>query len=260
MKQIIKKMAPMALTIAGILGVGITSAITAKCVKKTYSIKENKKLKETWKNYIPAAVAGTVTIGCIVAGKTLDMKEIAALTSVAGASGKLLTEYKDKIRNRFGQEGLDDIHRDIAHDHEDGIQVADVSGVTIYTPVYGITSNEDRLSPECNDLFYDEFTNIWFWSNMANVRAAEYYVNRNHTMNLFTTLADFYQFLGVDIDRRFANTYGWGEEYIASTDSCWIDFEHVESETESGIKYTIISYTYNPDKLGENEIGEEYND
>ena len=246
-----KKFGPTILTAIGITGIGVTSWLTYKGTKKAVkmiddSTTKKEEFKATWKCYIPAAISGTVTVACIVAGKTMDGKQIAMLAGTAGASGKLLAEYKEKIRERFGDEGLDDIRRDIAKDHEDGIPVASIP--CINTGYFGFDKLSDEMDDEtkCNTLFYDEFNDKWFYSTTNNVRAALYYLNRNHSMTLYSTVSDFYEFLGVDIDAE-NGMREWGNEYLESTEQTWIDASLIKSMKKDGTPYYIIDYWYVPD-------------
>lgn len=249
----LRRNASTILTGIGIAGVVVTGYLVHEDTKKALNkikgkkLSKKEKLKETLPCYIPSAVSTVATIGCIVAGKRMDAKKIAMLVGTAGASGRLLYDYKDAIRERFGKEGLNDITRDVARKHEDGIPVAGV--YNIRTDYFGgLCAFEDELDPpeKCHDLFYDEFADIWFYSTKNNVRAAMYYLNHNHCQCLYSQYGDFYAFLGVELPMDLARRE-WGDEYTESTESVWIEIELVDSVKEDGTEYSIIRYGYNPD-------------
>lgn len=253
MNNFIKRHGSTILTAVGVVGVVVTGYLvhedTKKALKKIKGKKLSKKekLKETWSCYIPSAISTTATVAAIVAGKRMDTKKIAALIGTAGASGKLLYEYKDAIKERYGREGLNDITRDVAKKHEDGVPVATVGNICTYW-YGGLSEFQDNLDPpeKCTELFYDEFADVWFYSTKNNVRAAMYYLNHNHVQQLYSTYQDFYDFLGINLPEDL-KSYEWGDEYIESTEACWIEIELVNSCKDDGTEYSIIRFGYNPD-------------
>lgn len=98
------------LSIVSFVGVAVTGYLAARGGKKAaeieneleeYSLDEattGRKLKATWKCYIPAIAAGIVTIGCGAYAKRLDTKEIVKLTGAVG----VLTNRLQKVTGDFG--------------------------------------------------------------------------------------------------------------------------------------------------------------
>lgn len=253
MNNFIKKNTSTILTGVGIVGVFLTGFLVHKDTKRavkrlgTEELSKKEEFKETWTCYIPSVLVTAATVGCVVAGKCLDAKQIATLIGSAGASGRLLYEYKDAIRERYGKEGLDDITRDVAKKHEDGVPVAGCYNI-ITDWFGGLCEFEDQLDgPEkCDELFYDEFADQWFYSTKNNVRAAFYYLNHNHSQRLYSTYGDLYAFLGVELPMDLA-VREWGDKYIEETECTWIETELVPSHKEDGTEYNIIRFGYNPD-------------
>lgn len=202
------------------------------------SIKEE--LKQTWKYYIPVVATTGLTITTIILNHKLSGKEIAAILGSAGLSTKLLNEYKQKIKEIAGDEAYDDINRAIAKDHEDGI----IHAVTPCIDICDAVQCHQDVPQEGNELFYDMYSETWFRSSMEAVRAAEYHLNRNHSLGGCVPAQMFYEFLGLPIDLVDDNV-GWGFQ-LMEDGIYWIDFEHTLSKTEDGEEYTIISFTWNP--------------
>lgn len=102
------------LTIGASVGVVLTAIETGKATIKAeklvelnkdvpeYGMKE--KVKDCWHFYIPAAVLGAGTIGCIIGSNMLSRKEIASLSAAYVALGKSYQEYRRQVAERIGVE------------------------------------------------------------------------------------------------------------------------------------------------------------
>ena len=207
-------------------------------------------MKICWKAYIPTVVVAGMTITSIIVNHKLTKKEIASISACAVGSMGLLSNYKQKIEARYGHEGLEEIIRDVAHDHEDNAIKA--KNVCIYGSG-GITSFEDP-SIDCDTLFYDEWSDTWFRSSLFNVKNAMYHFNRNFALAGENSLEDFYNLLGIkplgNIDLEY---YGYGNN-ILEDGIFWVDFDLIESKNkDTGETYYIISFVWAPGVYDENE-------
>lgn len=102
------------LAIGASVGVVLTAIETGKATIKAeklvelnkdvpeYGMKE--KVKDCWHFYIPAAVLGAGTIGCIIGSNMLSRKEIASLSAAYVALGKSYQEYRRQVAERIGVE------------------------------------------------------------------------------------------------------------------------------------------------------------
>lgn len=102
------------LAIGASVGVVLTAIETGKATIKAeklvelnkdvpeYDMKE--KVKDCWQFYIPAAVLGAGTIGCIIGSNMLSRKEIASLSAAYVALGKSYQQYRRQVAERIGTE------------------------------------------------------------------------------------------------------------------------------------------------------------
>lgn len=239
------------------VGVVATMIFTRQCSIKADEVRRNELLvskrdilKKTGPHYIPALICGGATIAVILFNDRFNAKYAAGLVSAAGASGRFFHEFEAKARDILGEEKVKEVHRAIARDHENGIVVAAIPD--LYAP--GLMTCVSDPVIKGDQLFYDEFTNIWFRSSFAAVKCAEYHLNRNYALGDDITLKKFYEFLGVGLPEEF-NGLSWTD--ILYTDGVnWLDFNHLEAfSKEKNEQYFIISYEY-PPIVGIDENGE----
>ena len=73
-------------------------------------------LKLTWKEYIPTAVMGTVTVACFLGANNINLRRNAALASVYSITEATLKEYQAKVVDTIGapkeQKIKDEINQD----------------------------------------------------------------------------------------------------------------------------------------------------
>lgn len=249
------------LGVVSIIGVGATAYFTHRSTLKAEEIIKNKKLnkedkkeviKETYKVYIPAIVAGGATVCCIAGNMIINKQIQAGLIAAGGLIAKNHQKVLDKIKDVYGQEALDTIKNDIAVEGlsekesmaEDN-NAPEIHATGFFTPTY--LGKDDTAEKQ---LFYDSFGDRWFWARLSEVISAEYHLNRNFVMSGCTTLNNFYDFLGIEATRQGAYT-GWEID----DDMYFIDFDNDECEDEGGNKYYYISATVVPDVISDKYIG-----
>lgn len=205
--------------------------------------------KIVWKEYILTGLVVSATIGSIIATKKLTKKEMAALGLLATSSTKLLGDYRNILREKYGNDEIIDIEKRIA-----AKRVHRFDNVQVCTPppeiMEGIGEIQiDKPHPGDDEvLFYDDVFNMEFRSSIACVRTAMYLLNRNFNMRQEVSLEEFYEFLGVpNIPDEFASL-GWGDDFREGGIT-WIDFSITRSDLEDGEPYYILSYLYAPEYL-----------
>lgn len=202
--------------------------------------------KIVWKDYIIPATVSSLTIASIFATKNITKKEMAALLTLSAASTKLLDNYKDAIREVV-PEKYDEIVRTASRRRtSDDVQVANPPAIV----QDGIGEIQiDRPHPgDDEELFYDELFDVWFRSSLANVKTAQYLVNKNFSLRGEVSLEEYYEFLGIENADDDFPYYGWGEEFRAG--GCkWIDFNTIRSDKEDGEKFYILQYVFSPEYL-----------
>lgn len=230
-------------------GVVATMIFTRHCSIKADAVRRSEKLidtkvivKRTAPIYIPALLCGGGTVALILINQCITAAYVASIISAAGASSRLFHEFEAKTRDILGDMKVDEIHRAIARDHENGI----VHAVVPDTCGPGIVSSHLDPKVEGDLLFYDEFTDIWFRSSFAAVRTAEYHLNRNFCLGADISLDDFYEFLGVELPYEFRESLFWGE-FLMDNAMVWLDFDHIPAfSKEKNEQYFILRYDYGP--------------
>lgn len=236
------------LTSASCAGVIATMIFTRQSSIKADAVRRKEKLitkkdivKKTGKYYVPALACGGATIATILMNQHLTNKHITGIVAAAGASSRLYHEFERKSRDIFGDLKVDEVHRAIAKDHEDGI----VQAATPDISAPGLLSRITDPIVQGNLLFYDEFTDIWFRSSFAGVKNAEYHLNRNFVLGGEASLKTFYEFLGVGLPPKYADLT-W-DDILLNDGIYWVDFNHLDAYSkEKNEHYIILQYEWSP--------------
>lgn len=234
------------LTFVGAVGVVVTAVTAVKATPKALKLLEKatdekgeeltklEAVKVAGPAYIPSVVIGASTIGCIFGANILNKHQQAAITSAYALVDNSYKEYRNKLKELFGEETDTQIRDAIVKDHckEDNM---------VYAPGIGPldTSGEKRL-------FYEEHRGAYFESTLEAVQAAEYHFNRNFTMRGYANLNEFYEFLGLDPTEK-GNELGWNSwELLEGGWAAWIDFDHRMVTLEDGLECCVIDFTIEP--------------
>lgn len=162
--RFLRKNAGTLLAVAASVGVVATAIETGKATIKAEKLVElnkdipeydtRQKVLDCWHFYIPAAVVGAGTIGCIVGANMLSRKEIARLSAAYMALGKTYQEYRRQVAERIGREEEQQLHTSVVEEVK-----RDKDGDVIR-------------------LFYEPATKRYFHATMADVTQASYWFNR----------------------------------------------------------------------------------
>lgn len=242
----IKRNAPTILTVAGGIGVVTTSVMAAKATPKAVRLLEEareekkeeltkvEKIKIAGPVYIPTILMGTATIACIFGANILNKRHQAALVSAYAMIDSSYKEYRQKLKELYGEEAHEEIVNAIA------VEKAREVGITTksLTSNYCLTDDESCGEPV---LFYDEWSSRYFESTIEQVITAEYHINRNFVLRGFVTLNEFYTFLGLE-ETDYGNTVGWSVE----DEFYWLDFNHNKVVLDDGLECFIIETPWGP--------------
>lgn len=243
-----KKNAPTILTCIGSVGVVGTAVLTAKASIKASKLleeAENEKGEElTVKEsirvagpaYIPAVLVGASTIACIFGANILNKHKQASLASAYALIDNSYRQYKNKVKELYGEETHNNIIDAIAKEQPKEVHITAGGVISNYTQEIE-SDSEPRL-------FYDEYSERYFESTIEKVLLAEYHLNRNYILRGFARLNEFYEFLGLE-PKDYGDAVGWdvcGEIY-------WIDFNHrkaVIGDDNDSFECYIIEMPYYP--------------
>lgn len=246
-KLFIKRNASTILTYAGGVGVVTTSIMavraTPKALVKLEAAKEEKGdeltklevIKTAGPDYIPAAVVGVSTIACIFGANVLNKRHQASLMSAYALLDNSYKEYKNKLKEIYGEEAHQNIVTAIAIEKAEDKYVT--SGYLCDTCDLSVEehSSEQRL-------FYDEHSNRYFEATIEQVITAEYHLNRNYILRGYAYLNEFYDFLGLE-ETDYGSVLGWAP---LDDGMYWIEFRHIKVELDGGMECFIIDMPFAP--------------
>lgn len=226
---------PQILTGVGIGGFLATIILVAKAApkaKKVYDeLKESEEganFKSTMKHvapyYIPAAMAGAASIGCVLAGQHLQLKRTTAIAAAYKISESAYHEYKDKVKEKLGEKKEKEITDEIAKDK------------LVKNPV----KNDNIIQTGKGDtLCYDAVCGRYFRSDIEKVRQG--INNLNHKMNMesYISLNDFNDELGLE-RTKLGDMLGW------NTDMGLIEPSFSSQLASNGEPCLVISYNIYP--------------
>lgn len=206
-----------------------------------YAYTKSEAVKSCWKEYIPAAAVGVSTLACIFGANVLNRRQQA---SMAGAYLLLQNSYKayqGKVRELFGAEA----HRKVI----ESLQVEEAAPQPIHTEYLCQDSclSFDGVDEE-EVLFYlqDGYNDRYFRSVVSNVLEAEFHLNRNFVLRGYTTINEFYDFLGID-RTDFGDGIGWSDTMgFERYGYQWIDFNHERTVLDDGLVCYVITITQEP--------------
>lgn len=235
-KMFLKRNGSTILTSLGAVGT-VATAITAvkatpKALKTIEQAEEEKGEKLTKTEaivvagpaYIPTILMGTATIACIFGANVLNTRKQAALISAYTLLDSSYKEYKDKVKELYGEDADMNVKNELAKDKHD----------------VNTTVNANKR------LFYDEYSERYFESTIENVMRAEYELNRMIAIEYGVFLNEFYELLGIDtVD--YGDFLGWSTYELCECQwHCWVEFSHRKVILDDGLEVTIISIDTEP--------------
>lgn len=235
-QQFIKRNGSTILTYLGGAGVIITAVAAVKATPKAMRlIEEAEKEKgekltkwETVKTaavpYVPTILIGSATVACIFGANILNQKKQAALMSAYALLDRSYKDYKQKVKELYGEDSDQEIRSEIAKDRYE----------------------EEEFDDEFEDgkqLFYDEYSHRYFRATNEKVLQAQYEINKLLTTEGGASLNDYYNLLGVQIT-DYGDYVGWSAAQMYEMYwNAWLYFHYTRVDLEDGMECWIIDYT-----------------
>lgn len=238
--RVIDDNASLILTALSIGGVAITAISAAKATPKAIELLEDadsikdgdltikEKVIVAGRCYVPTVIFGVSTAACILGNYYLTKEQQAALTSAYILLENSYNDYRDKVKELYGEETDQEIRASIVKDKYDEE-----------------FSDEDRRYGEIQ-LYFDEFSNRFFEARPLEVQWAQYELNRLFILQGYAMLNDYYRLLGIpEIPSGYE--VGW-EGYVGETTYgySWIDFTEESLPMDDGIECIAISMPFPP--------------
>lgn len=207
-KKIVSKRSPEILQGLGIAGMITTTVLAVKATPKAMKLleeakKEQKKdeltpvetVKVAWKPYIPAAVTGVVSIGCLIGSTSVSNRRTAALAAAYQLSTSALEEYKEKVVETIGEKKEQVIRDKVAQKKVDD---------------HPVSQNEVVVIGNGDVLFLEPVSMRYFTSDIETLRKIINDINYRLTtgMEEYISLSEFYDAIGL---RHTSNSdnLGW---------------------------------------------------
>lgn len=245
--RFIKRNGATILTIAGGVGVVVTTVTaikaTPKALEKLEEAKQEKgeplskweKVKVAGPTYLPTMVIGASTVMCVIGVHLLTSRAQANVASAYALVEQSYKAYKNKVIEIYGQEAHEEIVDAIIAERAENVGV-DAPGFIGKERLY--------VDEKCgrNRLFYDEYGDRFFETTLEQVISAEYHLNRNYTLRGYTILNEFYDFLGLE-PTDYGSELGWCNY---DDGMAWIEFNHRKTDIK-GQDCIIIDMPFAPD-------------
>ena len=235
----LKKAAPTILTCIGAVGVVATAVLTAKATPKAVNSVKRRQM-ELWTDdsdeipeisfgekamlmlpcYIPTVIVGAITIGSIFGANILNKRQQASLMAAYAFLDRSFREYKNSVKEVFGEEGHDRVMKNLMIEHP--------KPPTIYGSTFGESFDFGETTDEPH-LFYDSFSQRYFDATFSDVLLAELHTNRNFAINGEVSLKDFYVFLGLDTPDELKDLCWFVSDFYY-----FVDFTHTRSLIDDG--------------------------
>ena len=137
----------------------------------------------TWKFYIPTAVLGTLTIGCMIGANNINLRRNAALASVFSLTETALKEYQSKVVEVIGDKKEEKIRGEIAQDKLNANPVK---------------NNAIIVTNDGSTLCYDSLSGRYFKSNIDKIKSVTNEFNRRLLSDMAISLNEFYDDIGLE--------------------------------------------------------------
>ena len=181
-------------------------------------------IKTTWKCYVPAAVTGAVSIGCLVGASRVHLKRNALLATAYKLSENALTEYKEKVVETIGEKKEKVIKEKIHKDHLE----KNPSNKGDIVVIGGGTSR-------C----YDYHSGRRFMSSMDAINKAINNVNKRLLNDGYVSLNEFYNELGLD-GTSLGGKMGW--QYKGTL----LELNHDSQIDDDGVPCLVVDFNMDP--------------
>ena len=175
--------------------------------------------------YIPTALVGVSTLICVFGANALNKRQQAALASAYTLLDSSYKSYKNKVGELYGEAADIRVKEELAKDKYE----------------------EEKIEVESDkQLFYDNYSERYFESTMADVLRAEYEINKKISLWGGANLNEFYEHL--DIPQTDYGSYlGWSSGSLMETKwAQWLDFEHEKVTMDDGLEVYIITMSDEP--------------
>lgn len=150
-------------------------------------------VKVAWKNYIPAAITGTVSIACLIGGCSVNGKRNAALATAYSLSETALKDYQHKVIEAVGEKKEQTI--------KDAVAKEKIEKEPVQNKEVIITGKGETLC-------YDTLSGRYFKSDIEKIRKTVNDLNLRLREENYISLNEFYYEMGLK-RIKMGDDLGW---------------------------------------------------
>lgn len=227
------------LTFAGAAGVIATAVEAVRATPKALDLlevsEEVKGEKLTKKEiiciagpaYIPAVMIGGATIGCIFGANILNKRQQVLLTSLYSMLDNTYRNYRNKVKEIYGEEGDHKVIEAIANDNMKGD----------YLP---------PVDPDATRPFMDMNSLQLFYTSLDDIREVEKTLNELLNSRGYVRVSEYNELLGIRSIEEDYHT-GWVSEKFNGKYGCEkIELKCTASIDKNGDAYHILEFMQDP--------------
>lgn len=220
---------PTVLTILNAIGVIGTAVLASKETIKAVDILKEKeaekgeplsnleKAKAVGKTYIPAITVGAATIAAGVGSNILSNKQKAALAGAAVTLDRMYKEYKESVKDIYGEDADKKVETEIARKKE-----------------YFRPSGD-------KELFYDQYWGDYFEATNEEILSSWLAINEELQKEGYISLARVHELYGLE-PKKGEELFGWSIDTFCQSweGNCWIHFEIEKIQIDDGLFANVI--------------------
>jgi hypothetical protein len=154
-------------------------------------------IKTYWKEFIPAAAAGAVTVTAIIMANQIGSRRTAAITAAFKLSEQLSEEYKERVVKTLGLQKEEKMRAEAAADRMNASPPA--AGMLV-------VAGSDVL-------FLDELSGRYFQSQVDTVKKAVNDINYKVNNYFHASLTDLYDLIGLE-GTKYSDSVGWNTDEL----------------------------------------------
>lgn len=179
-------------------------------------------IKLTWKAYVPAVTAGSLTIAAIVGSQYLNMKQAGVMAATYAVTEKAFSEYKSKVAEKMPDK-VAEIREEIAKD-----RLTETGSKKL--PVVAVSEDED--------LCYDVFSGRYFSSTQNELDRCLNMLNQSLVHDSWVSLNTWYSLIGLH-NIRIGEEFGWNTDNL-------VNIHYGSNLTDDGRPCITVSFDIDP--------------
>lgn len=191
--------------------------------ERTEPLTNVEKVRLVWRDYIPTALSGVATVGCILGANSIHAKRQAAAIGLYTLTDTAFREYQSKIVEQLGEKKERKVRDDIA------IEAAEKS-----PPV----KSKIIMTGKGQHLCRDSLSGQYFMSDIEAIRKAQNDINAQCINDMYASQNDFYRLIGLP-PNVFGEEQGWRSDHM-------LDIEFTSYLSEDDVPALLLNYRLEP--------------